>query len=280
MAVPVGVLVGAPLVALFAVDPLQDAVAAEDRQEAAGSAHVHHRRCRHVGVDVQAVVAELGRVLRGPVAAVRAELAFGGALAVGAGAGRHVGRSAIALFAADGVAVSANRSADARRAVESLQRELEVRLDDLALGVEHRDLVHAPGLEAEAQLGARRSGLIEVILGADRRRSARRELERAAELLVDAAEVEDELTVDEDPEVVVTEEDELLASPEDEPVARFGREAVVVTAVARRLSAGCDPTLTVEREKAGVGCPGTRCRTRCRRTSSGRCPIRQRFRSA
>src|SRR5690349_15589200 len=82
--------------------------------------------------DVHAVVAVLVVGLDDAVAAVLAQLAAGGALAVAAGV-----LAVVALLADAQDAVAADRAALARRGVEPAQRQPVRRSGRLALGLEH-----------------------------------------------------------------------------------------------------------------------------------------------
>src|SRR5262245_1488722 len=157
--------------------------------------------------DVDAVVAVFFRGLSHAVAAVLAEFAARAALAVSARV-----HAVVTLFADADDRVAADGAALARGGAEAAQRELVRRAGGLSLGLEHSDLVDLAVLKAE--VGGR--------AGAERH--------RARHGRVDAAEIDGEPLVDEQPDVVVTQEVQRVRGLRVvlEPVTHLAGEAEVV----------------------------------------------------
>src|SRR5690606_24368185 len=180
-------------------------------------------------IDVAVVALLAVLVLDDLVATTRAECAGRTALAVIA----RVLRAVVALLTHGDHAVPAVRRALARVQVEPAQRELEGRAVDLALRVEHRDLVDLPRFEPVVTgRGVLTDGLV-----AERGRRAELHVstvdrQAAAERRVPSAEVQRELAVQEHPNVVVAREIEPRGELGIvlEPVTDLGGEVEVVRA--------------------------------------------------
>ena len=114
---------------------------------------------------------------------------------------------------------------------EAVEGQSEVRLGDVAFGVEDRHLVHLARLKTEVRDAGIDDGLTRSVAVGDHGIEAHGPGRRA----VNAANVHAEATVDEDPEVVVALEAQHFVALVHEEVVHLGREAEVVPISERKL---------------------------------------------
>src|SRR5208283_1495741 len=189
-----------------------------------------------VGRQVDPVITLFGRVLDDVVTTSGRQCAVLFAGPVGAGV---VGSAEVTRLSGGDDAVPTYAVADAGRGVEPAERQLVVGAGHVTLGLKDGDLIDVAGHHPKAArhcgavrrrrsvahrlTRARRRGVVHAELGA-----GAVEGDDAPQFIVDAAEIDGKLAVDEHPHVVVAAELELFAPVVLEPVVGLAGEAVVV----------------------------------------------------
>ena len=215
----------ASVVALFAKQALNAAIAAIGTKHTTGGATGHFGEA--IIAQVDAVVAGLGRVLDKGIAAARSRCAVRHAAAVGT-----VVDTVVAKLIAGHDAIAAGGCADALGAGETRQGKIEIRAGRPSFCVKQDDLVDV----ACDQAKGRRGGGVECELSADGG--------------VHAAQIECQLSVDENPDVVIARKVQRFTAAEFKPSSNFRSEAVVVAICIGKFVAFGDLALVIEREEA------------------------------